>query len=115
MAQATSVGRWLFVRRAKVPARCNAPADVCGLRRSVRTVAALDVGARRVRSAKAKVRRRRLKRSRCAYRRAWRPDRECAFRARVKADGWVRRPAIFTSLRTLDRTSTSRAKATIFM
>ena len=66
----------LFVRRVKVPARCNARAAGSDSRRSVLIVAVLDDGARLVRSVMEKERYRKQKRSRFAFLPALKPDRE---------------------------------------
>src|SRR6185295_15623120 len=115
MAPATLVDQWWFVRRAKARDKCSEPAAGCGLRRSVRIVAARDVGARLVRSVTARAQRRKQKLSKFAFRQVSRLVRALRFRVRVRAVAWVRRRETCSSSRTLVSTNISRARATTFM
>src|ERR1700752_2140168 len=114
MAPAILVDQWWFVRRAKARGKCNEPGAGYGLRRRVRTVAAVDDGARRVRPVTVKAQHRRRKPSKFEFRQGSKPVRALRCRVKVRVVVWVRLRVTCSSSPTLVSTNTSRARATTF-
>src|SRR5262245_65392885 len=115
MVRVISVVQLRFVQRVREPARCSERVAGCGSPRSVLIVVVRAGDVHHAPCAKAKVLSPKLKRSKFGFRLEWKLDRESEFRQKVRVDGWVRPPVIYTLSPMWDSTSTSLAKVTTFM